>query len=158
MSFLVVDSQLLLFGDTLNYFLLAYIWNTLLEFTDFKLNMVEITCLAKDALHIYVGIGVYLLCLFLLRPIIKSQNIRAFIALIVVTGVALSGEYLDNRHIIIPKGLLALEMVDIKASLHDLMNTCLLPYVLFALNKWTTVFHPTNKSTSITKRHKKTDY
>lgn len=158
MSFLVVDSQLLLFGDTLNYFLLAYIWNTLLEFTDFKLNMVEITGLAKDALHIYVGIGVYLLCLFLLRPIIKSQNIRAFIALIVVTGVALSGEYLDNRHIIVPKGLLALEMVDIKASLHDLMNTCLLPYVLFALNKWTTVFHPTNKSTSITKRHKKTDY
>lgn len=158
MSFLVVDSQLLLFGDTLNYFLLAYIWNTLLEFTDFKLNMVEITGLAKDALHIYVGIGVYLLCLFLLRPIIKSQNIRAFIALIVVTGVALSGEYLDNRHIIVPKGLLALEMVDMKASLHDLMNTCLLPYVLFALNKWTTVFHPTNKSTSITKRHKKTDY
>lgn len=129
-----------------------------MEFTDFKLNMVEITGLAKDALHIYVGIGVYLLCLFVLRPIIKSQNIRAFIALIVVTGVALSGEYLDNRHIIIPKGLLALEMVDIKASLHDLMNTCLLPYVLFALNKWTTVFHPTNKSTSITKRHKKTDY
>jgi len=158
LSFLVVDSQLLLFGDTLNYFLLAYIWNTLLEFTDFKLNMVEITGLAKDALHIYVGIGVYLLCLFLLRPIIKSQNIRAFIALIVVTGVALSGEYLDNRHIIVPKGLLALEMVDMKASLHDLMNTCLLPYVLFALNKWTTVFHPTNKSTSITKRHKKTDY
>ena len=129
-----------------------------MDFTVFKLNVVETTGLAKDALHIYVGVGVYLLCLFVLRPIIKSQSIRSFIALIVVTSVALLGEYLDNRHIIIPKGLLALGAVDIKASLHDLINTCLLSYVLFALNKWTTIFRPTTKSTSLTKRHRKTDY
>lgn len=157
-SFYVINFWLLWFDDTLNHFLLAYIWNTLVDFTAFKMNVVETTGLAKDALHIYVGVGVYLLCLFVLRPIIKNHNIRAFIALIVVTGVALSGEYLDNRYIIVPKGLLALEMVDIKASLHDLMNTCLLPYLLFALNKWTKIFRPTNKSTSLTKRHKKTDY
>ncbi|KRU21987.1 hypothetical protein ACPESL_10095 [Psychrobacter pocilloporae] len=123
-----------------------------MDFTAFKMNVVETTGLAKDALHIYVGVGVYLLCLFVLRPIIKNHNIRAFIALIVVTGVALSGEYLDNRHIIIPKGLLALEMVDIKASLHDLMNTCLLPFVLFALNKWTRIFQASSSPSKLLKK------
>ncbi|MGP4789498.1 hypothetical protein ACTXGJ_10280 [Psychrobacter sp. 1Y11] len=114
-----------------------------MDFTTFKLNIIETTGLAKDALHIYVGVGVYLLSLFILRPIIKSQNIRAFLALLVVISVALLGEYFDNRHIILPKGIWALKGIDIKASIHDLINTCLLPFVLFALNKWTTIFHPT---------------
>ncbi|WP_227679242.1 hypothetical protein [Psychrobacter sp. Pi2-1] len=122
------------------------------------MNVVETTGLAKDALHIYVGVGVYLLCLVALRPIIKSQGIRSFIALIVVTCIALLGEYLDNRDTIESLGLVGLSRDQILASIRDLINTCMLPYVLFALNKWTTIFRPTNKSTSLTKRHKKTDY
>ncbi|MEN8625503.1 MULTISPECIES: hypothetical protein [Psychrobacter] len=122
------------------------------------MNVVETTGLAKDALHIYVGVGVYLLCLVALRPIIKSQGIRSFIALIVVTCIALLGEYLDNRDTIESLGLASLSRDQILASIRDLINTCMLPYVLFALNKWTTIFRPTNKSTSLTKRHKKTDY
>ncbi len=149
---------LLLFSDTLNYFLLAYIWNISVDFTAFKLNVVETTGLAKDALHIYVGIGVYLLCLFVLRPIIKSQGIRSFIALIIVTGIALLGEYLDNRETIESLGLAGLSRDQLVASVRDLINTCLLTYVLFALNKWTTVFRPINKPTALTRRHKKTDY
>jgi hypothetical protein len=128
------------------------------DFTAFKMNVVETTGLAKDALHIYVGVGVYLLCLVALRPIIKSQGIRSFIALIVVTCIALLGEYLDNRDTIESLGLAGLSRDQILASIRDLINTCMLPYVLFALNKWTTIFRPTNKSTSLTKRHKKTDY
>jgi len=128
------------------------------DFTAFKMNVVETTGLAKDALHIYVGVGVYLLCLVALRPIIKSQGIRSFIALIVVTCIALLGEYLDNRDTIEALGLTGLSRDQILASIRDLINTCMLPYVLFALNKWTTIFRPTNKSTSLTKRHKKTDY
>ena len=131
------------FSYTLSYLLLAYIWNTLVDFTVFKIDIIEITGLAKDALHIYVGVGVYLLCLIVLFPIIKKQGIRSFMALIVVTGIALLGEYLDNRHIILPKGLLALSASDVMASLHDLMNTCLLPVVLYALTKWTSIFRPT---------------
>nr|WP_317200694.1 hypothetical protein [uncultured Psychrobacter sp.] len=115
-----------------------------MDFTTFKLSVIEVTGLAKDALHIYVGVGVYLLCLFILRPIIKNQNIRSFLALLVVIAVALAGEYLDNRHIIRPKGLLALQGIDIKASIHDLINTCLLPFVLYTLTLWTTIFHPSN--------------
>ncbi|WP_227684602.1 hypothetical protein [Psychrobacter immobilis] len=122
------------------------------------MNVVETTGLAKDALHIYVGVGVYLLCLVALRPIIKSQGIRSFIALIVVTCIALLGEYLDNRDTIESLGLTGLSRDQILASIRDLINTCMLSYVLFALNKWTTIFRPTNKSTSLTKRHKKTDY
>ncbi|KAF0568130.1 hypothetical protein FQV37_1353 [Psychrobacter nivimaris] len=129
-----------------------------MDFTAFKMNVVETTGLAKDALHIYVGVGVYLLCLVALRPIIKSQGIRSFIALIVVTCIALLGEYLDNRDTIESLGLTGLSRDQILASIRDLINTCMLPYVLFALNKWTTIFRPTNKSTSLTKRHKKTDY
>jgi hypothetical protein len=128
------------------------------DFTAFKMNVMETTGLAKDALHIYVGVGVYLLCLVALRPIIKSQGIRSFIALIVVTCIALLGEYLDNRDTIESLGLAGLSRDQILASIRDLINTCMLPYVLFALNKWTTIFRPTNKSTSLTKRHKKTDY
>lgn len=129
-----------------------------MDFTAFKMNVVETTGLAKDALHIYVGVGVYLLCLVALRPIIKSQGVRSFIALIVVTCIALLGEYLDNRDTIESLGLTGLSRDQILASIRDLINTCMLPYVLFALNKWTTIFRPTNKSTSLTKRHKKTDY
>lgn len=129
-----------------------------MDFTAFKMNVVETTGLAKDALHIYVGVGVYLLCLVALRPIIKSQGIRSFIALIVVTCIALLGEYLDNRDTIESLGLASLSSDQILASIRDLINTCMLSYVLFALNKWTTIFRPTNKSTSLTKRHKKTDY
>ena len=129
-----------------------------MDFTAFKMNVVETTGLAKDALHIYVGVGVYLLCLVALRPIIKSQGIRSFIALIVVTCIALLGEYLDNRDTIESLGLTGLSRDQILASIRDLINTCMLSYVLFALNKWTTIFRPTYKSTSLTKRHKKTDY
>ena len=149
---------ILWFGDTLNYFLLAYIWNISVDFTDFKLNVVETTGLAKDALHIYVGVGIYLLCLMALRPIIKSQGIRSFIALIIVTGIAFLGEYLDNRETIDSLGLAGLSREQLVASIRDLINTCLLTYVLFALNKWTTVFRPINKPTALTRRHKKTDY
>lgn len=123
-----------------------------MDFSSFKINIVETTGLAKDALHIYVGVGVYLLCLIVLRPIFKRHSVRAFMALVVVTGIALAGEYLDNRHIIVPKGFFALKSIDIKASMHDLMNTCFLPYLLYALNRWTSVFDRTNQVKGILKR------
>lgn len=123
-----------------------------MDFTAFKINIIDVTGLAKDALHIYVGVGVYLLCLLILRPLIKNQNLRAFMALLVVMSVALLGEYLDNRHIIIPKGVFALGVLDIKASLHDLINTCLLPFVLFALNKWTRIFQASSSPSKLLKK------
>ncbi len=118
-----------------------------MDFTTFKINVIEITGLEKDALHIYVGVGVYLLCLIVLRPIFKKQGIRASLALMVVIGIALLGEYFDNRHIIVPKGIWGLKGIDIKASLHDFINTCLLPFVLYALTIWTTIFNSASPTT-----------
>ena len=130
-----------------------------MDFTAFKINVIEVSGLAKDALHIYVGVGIYLLCLLVLRPIIKKQSIRSFMALVVVTGIALLGEYLDNRNTIEASGMAGLSHEQLVASLRDLINTCMLPYVLYALNKWTTLFQASiNKPKSLTKRHKKTDY
>ena len=111
-----------------------------MDFTTFKIDIIDITGLAKDALHIYVGIGVYLLCLMLFRLVIEKQYIRSFIALMVVTCIALLGEYLDNRQTIETLGITGLNSHQVAASIHDLINTCLVPYVLYALHKWTTIF------------------
>ena len=132
--------------------IIATIWEKKVDFQTFKMGVIAATGLDKDALHMYVGISVYLLCLVLLRPIFKKQGIRSFIALIIVTSVALLGEYLDNRHIIVPKGIFALGGEDIKASIHDLINTCLLSYLLYALTMWTKIFQPTNAATRMLKQ------
>ena len=123
-----------------------------MDFTAFKINIIEVSGLAKDALHIYVGVGIYLLCLLVLRPIIKNQSIRSFLALVVVTGIALLGEYLDNRNTIEASGMAGLSHEQLVASLRDLINTCLLPYVLYALNKWTKIFHSSNPLTKLLKQ------
>ncbi len=123
-----------------------------MDFETFKLGVIAATGLDKDALHIYVGVSVYIVSLLILRPIIKRQGIRSFIALVIVTGVALAGEYLDNRYIIVPKGFSALGSEAIKASIHDLINTCLLSYLLFALMNWTTIFQSLNQQTRILKQ------
>ena len=129
-----------------------------MDFNTFKIGVIEATGLAKDALHIYVGLGVYILSLLLLRPIFRKYSIRAVIALLLVTLIALLGEYLDNRHIIESQGLSALNSTAIKASIRDLINTCLLSYVLFALTMWTKVFQSTTAAKPLIKRYKKTDY
>lgn len=94
-----------------------------MDFTAFKINVIEVSGLAKDALHIYVGVGIYLLCLLVLRPIVKKQSIRSFMALVVVTGIALLGEYLDNRNTIEASGMVGLSHEQLVASLRDLINT-----------------------------------
>ncbi len=114
-----------------------------MDFQVFKINIIEVTSLAKDALHIYVGVGLYLICLLILRPIFRGQGVRTFMALIVVTSIALLGEYLDNQNTIDALGITGLSRGQLTGSIRDLINTCLLPYIIFALNKWTSIFHPT---------------
>lgn len=106
-----------------------------LDFYTFKILVIETTGLAKDALHIYVGVSVYLACLIIFSVIFKKQSTRQLLALIITTCVALAGEGLDIRY-----NIAAQTNLKIGASLHDLVNTCLLPYVLYALNRWTNIF------------------
>ena len=129
-----------------------------MDFYLFKNGVVSATGLEKDALHIYVGISVYLLSVILLRPIFKKYSIRAFIALIMVTCIALLGEYLDNRQTITELGLAGIESAELMASIHDVINTCMLSYVLYGLTMWTKIFQSISTVKPMIKRQKKTDY
>ena len=129
-----------------------------MDFYLFKNGVVDATGLDKDALHMYVGIGVYLLSLILLRPIFKKYSVRAFIALIMVTDIALLGEYLDNRQTITEFGLAGLQAAEIKASIHDIVNTCMLSYIIYGFTVWTKTFQSINTVKPMIKRQKKTDY
>ena len=129
-----------------------------MDFYIFKNGVVSATGLDKDALHIYVGISVYLLSLILMRPVFKKYSVRAFIALILVTCIALLGEYLDNRQTITELGMSGIGSAELKASIHDLINTCLLSYVLYGLTVWTKTFQSINTVKPMIKRQKKTDY
>ncbi|ALF59685.1 hypothetical protein [Psychrobacter urativorans] len=122
-----------------------------MDFENFKLGIMGITGLEKDALHIYVGISVYLLSLLLFRPIFRKYSIRAFMALIMVTGFALLGEYLDNRSTISELGVLGISSTQRGNSIHDLINTCFWPYMLYALTRWTNIFQPVTKPTGLLK-------
>lgn len=122
-----------------------------MDFQSFKVGIIAFTGLEKDALHIYVGISIYLLSLILFRPIFKKYSIRAFIALIMVTGFALLGEYLDNRPTISELGVLGLSSTQRGESIHDLLNTCFWPYMLYALTRWTNIFNPVIKPTGLLK-------
>ncbi len=129
-----------------------------MDFYLFKNGVVSATGLEKDALHIYVGISVYLLSVILLRPIFKKYSIKAFIALIMVTCIALLGEYLDNRQTITELGLAGIESAELMASIHDIINTCMLSYVLYGLTMWTKIFQSISTVKPMIKRQKKTDY
>ena len=139
-------------------FSISYTRNKIVDFYLFKNGVVDATGLDKDALHMYVGIGVYLLSLILLRPIFKKYSIRAFIALIMVTAIALLGEYLDNRQTITELGLAGLQAAEIKASIHDIINTCMLSYIIYGFTVWTKTFQSINTVKPMIKRQKKTDY
>ena len=140
----------------LNYtqlFSISYTRNKIVDFYIFKNGVVSATGLDKDALHMYVGISVYLLSLILMRPIFKKYSVRAFIALILVTCIALLGEYLDNRQTITELGMSGIGSAELKASIHDLINTCLLSYVLYGLTMWTKTFQSVvNKPTRLLKQ------
>lgn len=95
------------------------------------MGLVYATGLEKDALHIYAGVSIYLLCLLIFRRYTVRSGV---LALLITTAIALMAEVLDLRYTFMANGQL-----NWAASLHDLINTCLLPYTLFALSKWTTL-------------------
>lgn len=87
-----------------------------------KLAIVAATGLAKDALHIYVGLGVFLLVL------LWRRCSRTLLPLLAVLVVAVVGELLDRRD-----DLASLGRWRWKASVHDIVNTLFWPTVLTLL-------------------------
>jgi hypothetical protein len=94
-----------------------------------KLEVVSTLGLSKDALHIYVGLLVFLAAAALLRRPLGSS-----IPLAMVLVVACVGEIFDARDDIADLGCWRAG-----ASMHDIVNTMFWPAVLFALARYTKV-------------------
>ena len=98
-------------------------------FQSYKHELVQIADLSKDALHVYVGLTV-----FLVVAAIARKGLRSTAALLVVVAVATVGELLDLRD----EWHLG-EHLKWGASLHDLLNTCFWPLVLWLLARFTRI-------------------
>lgn len=98
-------------------------------FQSFKHQLVNFADLSKDALHIYVGLAVFLLVVAVAR-----KGLRSGLAMLAVVLVAVAGELLDLRD-----EFRLHERIKWLASLHDLVNTCFWPLVLWLLARYTRV-------------------
>jgi hypothetical protein len=86
-----------------------------------KLEIMASVGLSKDALHVYVGLTVFLIALYLLR-----RRPRSLIPLLVVALIAVLGEIVDARD-----DVRSLGNWRWRASLHDVWNTLFWPSVLW---------------------------
>lgn len=97
---------------------------------DLKLLAVDVTGLEKDALHIYVGVIVLIAAAWLFR-----WGLASFKGLLLVLAVALVNEFFDVRH-----NLEIEKQPFLLSSVHDIVNTMLLPTALVILARWTSLF------------------
>ena len=103
---------------------------TLSSFQSFKLSVVAATGLTKDALHIYVGLTIFLLVVLLFR-----RSPRSWAPWGAVLIAACIGEFLDMRD-----DIRSLGHWRWLASLHDIVNTMFWPTVLMLLARFTRLF------------------
>ncbi|MDD1960565.1 hypothetical protein NP534_10660 [Pseudomonas sp. 39004] len=87
-----------------------------------KLAIVAATGLSKDALHIYLGMAVYL------TMIVGTQRFKPYLGWLVVLLIASAGEWVDRRDDIASFGYWRWQ-----ASAHDVLNTLFWPTVLTLL-------------------------
>ena len=92
-----------------------------------KLDIVAFTGLSKDALHVYLGIGVWLLAAALFRRSITT--LRPWLAVLVVACIVEGFDAFDDW--------VQLGRWRWRASLHDVVNTMFWPTVLALLARYT---------------------
>ena len=92
------------------------------DYQVFKLWWVSVLPLTKDAIHVYIGFLCLLLALILFR-----RKLSSFTALIPGLVVSVAMEILDLR-----------DGFGWAASLKDLVNTNLIPFLLVLLTRWRT--------------------
>jgi hypothetical protein len=98
-------------------------------FQSLKLALVDLSGLSKDALHIYVGLAVFLLVAIALRKPLRSP-----VPWLAVLLLAVLGESLDSRDDISHYGAWR-----VLVSVHDIANTLFWPTVLLLLARYTRV-------------------
>lgn len=100
-----------------------------MQFQQLKLDIIETTGLAKDAMHVHIG----LLAFVLVRLLWRWRGGWA-VAWLVALAVAGTGEWLDYRG---NQG--ANINPDDRGHWHDLWNTMLWPTILLFIGRW---LHP----------------
>jgi uncharacterized membrane protein YqgA involved in biofilm formation len=98
-------------------------------FQSMKHEIVHVASLSKDALHIYVGITVFLVC-----AAFSHKGLRSIFPIIAVVVVAVLGEALDARD-----DLRKFGHWRFLSSLHDVLNTMFWPLVLWLLARYSRV-------------------
>jgi hypothetical protein len=98
-------------------------------FQSMKHEIVHVASLSKDALHIYVGITV-----FLMGAAISSKGLRSWFPVIAVAVLAVIGEALDARD-----DLRKIGHWRYLSSLHDFLNTMFWPMALWLLARYSRV-------------------
>jgi hypothetical protein len=96
-----------------------------------KLTIVEVSHLSKDALHIYLGLGVFVVTALVFRKRIQSSLVP-WLAVLLVASL---GEIVDMHDDIKTLGYWRWA-----ASLHDVLNTMFWPTVLLILARFTRLF------------------
>jgi hypothetical protein len=96
-------------------------------FQQAKMALVQLLGLPKDALHIYVGLAIFLAAAALLR-----RPIGSWVPIAAVIAAALAGEAWD---LIETRAAGARPHWD--RNWHDVWNTCFWPAVLFLLARYT---------------------
>ena len=96
-------------------------------FQELKIWLTQVIGLPKDALHIYVGLTVFLLAAILLR-----RPLRSLVPIAAALAAASAGEAWD-----LYDSWRAGERLRLDRSWHDVWNTCFWPFVLFLLARYT---------------------
>ena len=99
-------------------------------FQESKIWLSELVGLPKDALHIYVGMAVFLLAAILLR-----RPLRSLVPIGAALAAAVAGEAWD-----LYETWSAGQRLHWDRSWHDVWNTCFWPLVLFLLARYTRLF------------------
>jgi hypothetical protein len=95
-----------------------------------KLIILSVVGLSKDALHVYVGLAVFLAAALVLR-----KPLHAFLPWFAVCLAAIAGEALDAFD-----DLRSLGHWRVGASVHDILNTLFWPTVLSLLSRFSRRF------------------
>lgn len=98
-------------------------------FQSMKHEIVQFASLSKDALHIYVGMGI-----FLLGSALAQKGLKSAFPIVAVITLGVLGELLDARDDFRIHGHWRL-----MASLHDLVNTVFWPLMLWLLARYSRV-------------------
>ena len=102
------------------------------QFQEYKLFLLEYTGLARDALHVHIGLAVFVLARLLWR-----WNGGWMVAWLAALAAALGGEWLDLG------GEIARSDIQTdSAHWHDIWNTMLWPTILLFVGRW---LHPRPK-------------